>query len=47
MTEREAVERLQRGDIGGIEFLVRQYQVRAVRGAYLVTREAFARRGSP
>jgi RNA polymerase sigma-70 factor (ECF subfamily) len=35
--EQAAIERLQRGDIGGLEFLVRQYQVRAMRTAYLVT----------
>jgi RNA polymerase sigma-70 factor, ECF subfamily len=37
--EPQAIERLQRGDIGGLEFLVRQYQVRAVRTAYLVTHD--------
>ncbi|MGH2459126.1 MAG: RNA polymerase sigma factor [Chloroflexota bacterium] len=40
MEEREAIEQLQRGDVGGLEFLVRQYQVRAIRTAYLVTRDA-------
>ncbi len=39
MEERNAIERLRRGDIGGLEFLVRCYQVRAVRTAYLVTRD--------
>ncbi len=39
MEEREAVARLKRGDIGGLEVLVRSYQVRAVRAAYLVTRD--------
>ncbi len=39
MDEREANERLQHGDVGGLELLVRQYQVRAVRTAYLVTRD--------
>src|SRR3954447_3720450 len=38
--ERDAVARLQRGDIGGLETLVRLYQVRAVRVAYLITRDA-------
>jgi RNA polymerase sigma-70 factor (ECF subfamily) len=38
--ERDAVARLQRGDIGGLETLVRLYQVRAVRAAYLITRDA-------
>jgi RNA polymerase sigma-70 factor (ECF subfamily) len=37
MEEQEAIERLQRGDIGGLALLVRQHQVRAVRTAYLVT----------
>ena len=39
MTEQEAIERLRRGDIGGLEYLVREYQVRAVRSAYLVTHD--------
>ncbi len=39
MKDREAIDRLQRGDISGLEFLVRQYQVRAVRTAYLITRD--------
>jgi len=36
MEEQEAIARLKRGDIGGLEGLVRKYQVRAVRTAYLV-----------
>jgi len=39
MKEQEAIARLKRGDIGGLEALVRQYQVQAVRAAYLVTRD--------
>ncbi len=39
MKDREAIDRLKRGDIGGLEFLVREYQVRAVRTAYLITRD--------
>jgi RNA polymerase sigma-70 factor (ECF subfamily) len=39
MEEREAIARLKQGDIGGLEALVRQYQVRAVRTAYLITRD--------
>jgi RNA polymerase sigma-70 factor (ECF subfamily) len=39
MEEQEAIVRLQRGDIGGLALLVRQYQVRAVRAAYLVTHD--------
>lgn len=36
MNEREAVARLQAGDIGGLETLVHLYQVRALRASYLV-----------
>ncbi|CAN5569323.1 sigma-70 family RNA polymerase sigma factor [soil metagenome] len=39
MDERAAVERLKRGDIGGLEALVRTHQTRAVRTAYLIVRE--------
>ena len=39
MEEQEAIARLKRGDVGGLEALVRQYQVRAVRTAYLITRD--------
>ncbi len=39
MDERDAVSRLRDGDIGGLEALVRQYQVRAVRAAFMVTRD--------
>jgi len=39
MEEHEAIVRLKRGDIGGLEALVRQYQVQAVRTAYLITRD--------
>jgi len=39
MEEREAIARLKRGDVGGLEPLVRQYQVQAVRTAYLITRD--------
>ena len=39
MEEQEAIARLKRGDIGGLEALVRQYQVRAVRTAHLITRD--------
>ncbi len=37
--ERRAIERLKDGDIGGLEVLVRRYQIRAVRAAYLVVRD--------
>ena len=40
MLEQEALLRLKRGDIGGLEFLVSQYQLKAVRTAYLITRDA-------
>jgi RNA polymerase sigma-70 factor (ECF subfamily) len=39
MDERSAVERLKRGDIGGLEILVYRYQVQTVRAAYLVTQD--------
>lgn len=39
MEEHEAIVRLKRGDISGLEALVRQYQVQAVRAAYLITRD--------
>jgi RNA polymerase sigma-70 factor (ECF subfamily) len=39
MEERRAIERLKRGDIGGLEALVRAHQIRALRAAYLVTRD--------
>ncbi len=37
--EREAIARLKQGDISGLEALVRLYHARAVRSAYLVTRD--------
>jgi RNA polymerase sigma-70 factor (ECF subfamily) len=37
--ERAAVARLRRGDLGGLEALVQLHQVRALRAAYLVTRD--------
>jgi RNA polymerase sigma-70 factor, ECF subfamily len=39
MEEDKAITRLKRGDIGGLEVLVRRYQVCAVRAAYLVVRD--------
>lgn len=38
MQEQEAIRRLQAGDIGGLETLVRLYQVPAVQAACLITR---------
>ena len=37
--EGQAIQRLKRGDISGLEFLVSHYQVKAVRTAYLITRD--------
>jgi RNA polymerase sigma-70 factor, ECF subfamily len=39
MNEQQAVARLRRGDISGLEVLVRTYQVRAVRAATLITHD--------
>ncbi len=36
MEEQEAIARMKRGDIEGLEVLVRRYQVQAVRAAYLI-----------
>jgi RNA polymerase sigma-70 factor, ECF subfamily len=40
MDEQRAIQRLKAGDIGGLEILVTLYQVRAVRTAFLITRDA-------
>ncbi len=39
MDEFQAIQRLKNGDIGGLEFLVYRYQVKAVRTAYLIPRD--------
>jgi DNA-directed RNA polymerase specialized sigma24 family protein len=39
MEERGAVERLKRGDVGGLEALVKKHQTRALRAAYLIVRD--------
>ena len=39
MEERDAVERLRSGDVGALEALVRGHQTRAMRAAYLITRD--------
>ena len=39
MDEQQAIQRLKNNDIGGLEFLVVLYQVKAVRTAYLITRD--------
>ena len=40
MDELGAIQQLKSGDIGGLEVLVTLYQVRAVRTAFLITRDA-------
>lgn len=40
MDEQQAIQRLKNGDIGGLETLVMQYQVKAVRAAFLITRDS-------
>jgi RNA polymerase sigma-70 factor, ECF subfamily len=37
--DRQAIQRLKRGDIGGLEILVARYQARAVRVAFLITHD--------
>lgn len=37
--EQQAIQRLKQGDIGGLEFLVARHQLKAVRVAYLITRD--------
>jgi RNA polymerase sigma-70 factor (ECF subfamily) len=39
LDERAAVERLKRGDVGGLEALVRKYHTRAGRAAFLIVRD--------
>ncbi len=39
MEESEAIDRLQQGDISGLEELVQRYYIHAVRTAYLITRD--------
>lgn len=39
MTEQDAIARLKRGDIGGLDTLIERYQLQAVRAAYLITRD--------
>jgi RNA polymerase sigma-70 factor, ECF subfamily len=39
MDEKQAIYRLKQGDIHGLEFLVNRFQVKAVRVAYLITRD--------
>ncbi|MFT3890851.1 MAG: RNA polymerase sigma factor [Anaerolineales bacterium] len=37
--EKQAIRRLKRGDISGLEFLVNRHQIKGVRTAYLITRD--------
>jgi RNA polymerase sigma-70 factor (ECF subfamily) len=39
MDEQQAIQRLKNGDISGLEHLVTQYQVKAVRAAFFITRD--------
>jgi RNA polymerase sigma-70 factor (ECF subfamily) len=39
MNEQKAIEQLKRGNIKGLEALVRAYQVQALRAAYLITQD--------
>lgn len=39
VNERDAIERMKRGEIDGLELLVKTYQVQAVRTAMLITRD--------
>lgn len=40
MNEQEAIQRLKQDDISGLEFLVARHQLKAVRAAYLITRDS-------
>lgn len=39
MNEKQAVQRLKQGNLGGLEFLVNQFQRKAIQVAYLITRD--------
>jgi RNA polymerase sigma-70 factor (ECF subfamily) len=39
MTEQDAIRQIKHGHVSGLELLVKRYQVRAVRTAYLITRD--------
>jgi RNA polymerase sigma-70 factor (ECF subfamily) len=39
MDDTRAIRRLKRGDLGGLEILMEQYQVRAARAAFLITHD--------
>lgn len=40
MDEKQAIQRLKSGDIGGLEVMVAHHQVKAIRTAYLITRDS-------
>ncbi len=40
MNEMQAIQRLKKGDISGLEILIAHYQVKAVRTAFLITHDA-------
>ncbi len=39
MDDAQAIRRLKRGDLGGLEILMQQYQVKAARAAFLITHD--------
>lgn len=39
MPDREAIQRLKNGDIGGLETLIARYQLKAVRAAYFIVQD--------
>lgn len=39
MDEQQAIQRLKKGDIGGLEYLVQRHQLKALRTAYPITRD--------
>ena len=39
MDEQQAIQRLKKGDISGLEFLVQRHQLKALRVAFLITRD--------
>ena len=39
MDDMQAIHRLKRGDLSGLEILMEQYQVRAARAAFLITHD--------
>jgi RNA polymerase sigma-70 factor, ECF subfamily len=39
MEDTQAIQRLKKGDIGGLEFLIARYQVKAFRTAFLITHD--------